>query len=487
MDYSASRLPPGPSKLPIIGSMHHLLVGTLPHITLRNLSKIYGPLMHLKLGEVSTVVVTSREIARELFTTHDLKFASRPNIIAADIAIYGGMDILFAPYGAYWRQIRKICVMEILSAKRVLSFRHVREEEVLDLVKQINSMSSSHSTANLSEMLHSLTNNITSRVAFGMKCKDVGEYLKAMKEGLELASGFNAADLFPSVGLLISSVTGMRRKLERCCRTIDTILEAIIEERREIWASMVKVREGEAVEGNILDVLFNLQAQGGLVGFPFTQTTIKAVIFDIFAAGSGTAASSMTWTMSELIRNPRVMKKLQAEIREALRGKVSVSEEDITNLSYLQLVIKESLRLHPPAPLLVPRECTETCKINGHIIPKKSRVIFNAWAMGRDPRYWDNPEEFKPERFESSSGPIDFVGSSYEYIPFGGGRRICPGVHFGLATMGLTSVQLLYHFDWGLPQGVSELDMSESPGLGARRKFDLCLRATPYGPAYVLN
>uniref|UniRef100_A0A6V7QSU9 Premnaspirodiene oxygenase-like n=1 Tax=Ananas comosus var. bracteatus TaxID=296719 RepID=A0A6V7QSU9_ANACO len=430
--------------------MHHLLVGTLPHITLRNLSKIYGPLMHLKLGEVSTVVVTSREIARELFTTHDLKFASRPNIIAADIAIYGGMDILFAPYGAYWRQIRKICVMEILSAKRVLSFRHVREEEVLDLVKQINLMSSSHSTANLSEMLHSLTNNITSRVAFGMKCKDVGEYLKAMKEGR-----------------LIQSSKLLSRNGEKL-------------------GKYGEGSEGEAVEGNILDVLFNLQAQGGLVGFPFTQTTIKAVIFDIFAAGSGTAASSMTWTMSELIRNPRVMKKLQAEIREALRGKASVSEEDITNLSYLQLVIKESLRLHPPAPLLVPRECTETCKINGHIIPKKSRVIFNAWAMGRTPGTGTTLRSSSRRGSSRARAQSISWGVATSTYHLEGEEDLSRGAFWASyhgANIGATFISLRL----GFAQGVSELDMSESPGLGARRKFDLCLRATPYGPAYVLN
>jgi len=197
----------------------------------------------------------------------------------------------------------------------------------------------------------------------------------------------------------------------------------------------------------------------------------------VFAAGSGTSASAMTWTMSELMRNPRVMKKVQAEVREAVGGRGKVTEGDIKELNYLRLVIKEVLRLHPPAPLLIPRECMEKCEIDGYEIPAKTRVVFNAWAMGRDPVYWDEPEAFRPERFEGSS--VDFKGGNYEFIPFGAGRRICPGIAFGLATMELALANLLYYFDWTLPEGMGELDMTEKFGLGARRKYDLFLCATP--------
>ncbi|XP_010932987.2 premnaspirodiene oxygenase-like [Elaeis guineensis] len=471
------RQPPGPCKLPIIGSMHHL-VGKLTHHALRDLAKTYGPLMHLKLGEVSTVVVTSREAAREMLKIHDINFASRPDILASKIAVYGGLDMLFAPYGDYWRRLRKLCVMEVLSAKRVQSFQFVREEEVSDLIDTIQS--TSPSPVNLSEMLHTLTNNITARVAFGSRCRDAAAYLEAMKEGTLLAGGFNLADLFPSLGF-ISVVTGIKNKLERCHQKIDGILEGIIEERKEVRAALkLKDGNGETMEENILDVLLNFQGRDDELGFSLTATNIKAFIFDVFAAGSGTAASSMTWTMSELMRNPRVMKKAQTEVREALGGKSKFTEKDVGQLSYLKLVIKESLRLHPPAPLLVPRECTKTCEINSYVIPVKTRVIFNAWAMGRDSQYWDDPEEFKPERFEGSS--IDFKGNCYEYMPFGAGRRMCPGINFGLASMELALAQLLCCFDWSLPHGASELDMTESAGLGARRRYDLCLCATPYVP-----
>jgi cytochrome P450 len=205
---------------------------------------------------------------------------------------------------------------------------------------------------------------------------------------------------------------------------------------------------------------------------------------DMFAGGTGTSGSAMEWGMSELMRNPPVMKKMQALIREAFRGKTAVTEGDLqaSNLQYLKLVIKEALRLHPPAPLLVPRdrESIEECELDGYTIPAKSRVIINAWAIGRDPKYWDDAGEFKPERFED--GSRDFTGSSYEFLPFGSGRRMCPGFNYDLASMELAFVGLLYHFDWSLPEGVKDVDMGEAPGLGVRRRTPLMLCATPFVP-----
>ncbi|XP_020255375.1 premnaspirodiene oxygenase-like [Asparagus officinalis] len=457
--------------LPIIGSMHHL-IGSLPHHILRDLAKTYGPLMHLKLGEISTIVVSSKEMTREIMKDHDIKFASRPNILSAKIMLYDRRDLVFAPYGEYWRQLRKLFVVELLSAKRVQSFRSIREEEALGLMRKIGSMSPL--PVNLTELLHSFGNDMTAQIAFGNKCKDVGTYLKAMKEGLELSSGFCLADLFPS-STLIRSVTRLKFKLERCHHKVDRILERIILDHKDKRG--MEFKNAETLEENFLDVLFNLQAHGGL-GIYLTDTNIKAIIFDVFAAGSGTTAAAMTWTMSELIQNPRVLKKAQAEVREVVGCEGKVTEDHIKKLNYLKLVVKETLRLHPSAPLLIPRECSEQCQVHGYDIPAGTRVVFNAWAMGRDPMYWDEPERFRPERFEGSS--VDLKRTDFEFIPFGAGRRICPGILFGLASMELVLANLLFYFEWSLPEGIKELDMTEKFGLGARRKYDLILCATPY-------
>ncbi|CAI0440991.1 unnamed protein product [Linum tenue] len=183
----------------------------------------------------------------------------------------------------------------------------------------------------------------------------------------------------------------------------------------------------------------------------------------------------MECAMSEMIKNPRVMKKAQAEVREAMRGKSIVTEADIQDLPYLNLVIKETFRLHPPAPLLLPRESRANCVVAGYEIPRKTKVIVNAWAIGRDPGMWEDPETFVPERFDGSE--IDFRGMHFELIPFGAGRRICPGIAFGMANIELPLAQLLYYFDWELPQGmtVENFDMDESFAATMGRKNPLYL------------
>ena len=184
--------------------------------------------------------------------------------------------------------------------------------------------------------------------------------------------------------------------------------------------------------------------------------------------------------MSELVRNPRVMKKAQNEVRAVLNGKKEVHEADIQELKYLKLVIKETMRLHPSLPLLLPRECRESCEIDGYVIPLKTKVIVNAWALARDPEYWHDAECFLPERFEDNC--YDFKGSNMEYLPFGAGRRICPGILFGVANVELLLASLLYHFNWKLPDGMNirDLDMKEKFGASVGRKTSLQLIVAPY-------
>lgn len=184
--------------------------------------------------------------------------------------------------------------------------------------------------------------------------------------------------------------------------------------------------------------------------------------------------------MSELVKNPRIMETAQAEVRRVFDEKLYVDEANLHELKYLKSVIKETLRLHAPVPLLLPRECSERCKINGYEIPAKSKVIVNAWAMGRDPKYWIEAEKFYPERFLDSA--VDYKGADFQFIPFGAGRRMCPGLTFGIANIELILANLLFHFDWKMPNEnkPEDLDMTESFGLAVRRKHDLYLIPSMY-------
>ncbi|XVF77105.1 hypothetical protein PTKIN_Ptkin14bG0013600 [Pterospermum kingtungense] len=465
-------LPPGPWKLPVIGNIH-LLSSSLPHQSLRYLAKKYGPLMHLQLGEVSNMVVSSPQTAAEVMRTHDIIFANRPHLLAVDIIMYKGTDIAFSPYGDYWRQLRKICVLEMLSTKRVQSFSPIREEEVSKMIRAISSKAGS--AVNLSKMIYDMTYEIVSRTSFGGKCKEKEKFTILFREIVQLGLGFTVAELFPSVKLL-KFLSGFGPKLERLHRKVDKILESIISEHK---ASREIPSSSDGEPDDLVDVLLSLQENGDLE-FPLTTDNIKAVILDLFIAGSDTSFTTIEWAMSEMLKNPRVMQKAQAEVRQVFNRKGNVDVEGLHELEYLKLVIKETLRLHPPLPLLIPRENSQSCKINGYDIPVKSKVIINAWAIGRNSDCWSEAERFYPERFVNSS--IDHKGANFEFIPFGAGRRMCPVMLYGMANVELPLARVLYHFDWKLAGGrkMEDLDMDEVFGSVVRRKNDLCLVPTPY-------
>uniref|UniRef100_A0A7N2M8Q0 Cytochrome P450 n=2 Tax=Quercus lobata TaxID=97700 RepID=A0A7N2M8Q0_QUELO len=473
-----SKLPPGPWRLPLLGNLHQL-VGSLPHHSLGKLAKKYGPLMHLQLGEVSNIIVSSPEMAKEVMKTHDIIFASRPYLLAAKILSYDTKGIAFSPYGSYWREIRKMCMVELLSVKRVESFRSIREVEVSNLIKMISA--NEGSPINLSEKFFQLAYGITSRAALGKTAKDHEAFISIVNEGTKLASGFCVADMFPSIEVL-QVISSLRHKLEKLHQGIDQILQKVLNEHKD---NNLEAKKGDGkADKDIVDVLLRLQRHGDLE-HPLTDNSIKAVLLDIFSAGSETSSTTLEWAMSEMVKNPQVMEKAQAEVRQVFDGKAYVDETYLHELKFLRSVIKETLRLHPTIPLLLPRECSESCDINGYKIPVKTKVIVNAWAIGRDPRYWTEAEKFYPERFLNSS--IDYKGTDFEYIPFGAGRRMCPGITFAMANIELPLAQLLYHFDWKLPNGLKQedLDMTEEFGLSLRRKNNLHLIPMPYHPLSV--
>lgn len=268
---STLKLPPGPWKLPFIGNVHSLL-GSLPHHKLADLAQKHGSLMHLQLGEVSTIVVSSAEVAEEVLKTHDIVFAQRPLLIAFSILFYDCVDVAFSPYGTYWRQLRKICTVELLSPKRVQSFRSIREEEVSNLIKTISL--TGNSPINLSEKLFLLTLSIISRAAVGKKCRDQEEFIATIQQSLSLSSGFAIAEMYPSIKGL-ERMSGLRPKLEKLHRQIDRIIENIVQEHKsEATASQVN---GGEVEEDLIHVLLKLQEQGNLE-VPLPDAGLKAII-----------------------------------------------------------------------------------------------------------------------------------------------------------------------------------------------------------------
>ncbi|XP_027083628.1 premnaspirodiene oxygenase-like [Coffea arabica] len=471
---AAQKLPPSPWKLPLIGNMHRL-IGSPPQHALRRLAQKHGSLMHLQLGEISSIVISSPRLAEEVMKNHDLAFASRAEILVTKIGRYNCSDVVSSPYGEYWRQMRKICTLELLSAKRVRSFGSVRKDEAFHLISSIKALVGTGEQINLSELVSLYTSSVLCRAAFGKVSKDdQNAFLQLIKESLLLSSAFDFSDLFPSLKIL-HPLLSVKSKMVHVHHMIDMMLDGIIDQHIDDQGRP-KLASGESYQEDLIDVLLRVK-DGDNLQVPITKDNIKAVLIDMFAGGTETSSTTVEWAMAEMIRSPDVMAKAQNEIRKALKGKKAVEETDIQQARYLKLVIKETLRLHPPLPLLVPRECREECELHGYVIPVKTRVMINAWAIGRDPEYWDDADGFKPERFENSAA--DFTGTHFEYLPFGAGRRMCPGISFGLANVELPLALLLYHFDWQLPNDLNsnDLDMTETIGITASRKNNLWLQA----------
>ncbi|CAN1785960.1 Cytochrome P450 71D11 (Fragment) [Linum perenne] len=418
--------PPGPWKLPIIGNLHQL-VSILPHRRLRELAVKYGPeVMHLQLGQLSHIVISSAEAARQVMKTHDLVFASRPSLLGADIVFYAGSDLAFSAYTERYKQLRKICVVEVLGANRVRGFRSIREEEIANLVNNFSRKAAEGAVVDISEEVFWVSTRVTSRAALGKPRERDDGFLKIVGEVSDILGGFRVSDLFPSFKFL-PVVTGFKGKLVRMHKKMDLMLDGIINEHKKKRSS------------------------SGDQQFDLTEDNIKAVTVEVFLAGVETSATAIDWTMAEMIKDERVLQKAQQEVRQIFHGKPTVDEGSIHELKYLDMVIKESLRLHPPLPLLLPRESQERVQINGYEIPANTK------------------------RFLDRS--IDDKGMNFELIPFGSGRRMCPGMLYASAVVKLTLANLLYHFDWKLPDGMKpeNLDMTEAFGVTVRRKCSLRL------------
>ncbi|XP_065874632.1 cytochrome P450 71A1-like [Euphorbia lathyris] len=469
------KLPPSPPKLPIIGNLHQL--GKLPHRYLRSISTKYGPILLVHLGHKRTIVISSAEIAKEIMTKHDIIFSDRDRTTAANIFFHGSVDIGFSPYGEYWRHVRKIGVLQLLSIKRVQSFQSVREEEVSNFVGKVRDACLSGNSINLSEMFAVVSNNIISRCALGRKAvkeDDKNKFGEVTRRMMVQFTEFSFGDKFPFLGWM-DNVTGLIGRLKSTAGGIDAFLDKVIEEHR------INFKSDDDDGDDFVDTLLQIQKNGDPEA-QLHEDNLKAILTDMFVAGTETTSTTMEWLMAELIKDEKVMRKAQEEVRKVIGNKPKVEAADIEQMNYLKCIIKETLRLHPAAPLLVPRETSAGVEVGGYYIPRKTTVIVNAFAIQTDPKLWERPEEFIPERFENN--PVDYTGKDFRLIPFGGGRRVCPGISFGLASIEFVIANLLNWFDWKLLDGQvpQDLDMTERHGLTVPRKNPLHLVPLVYPP-----
>ncbi|WMV48418.1 hypothetical protein MTR67_041803 [Solanum verrucosum] len=343
------------------------------------------------------------------------------------------------------------------------------------MIKKISLHAASSQITNLSNLMISLISTIICRFAFGVRFDDEAHERKGfdylLAETQAMMASFFVSDVFPFLGW-IDKLTGLTDRLEKNIKELDEFYEELIEQHQN-------PNRPKSMEGDIVDLLLQLKKEKS-IPIDLTLEDIKGLLMNVLVAGSDTSAAGIVWTMTALMKNPKAMKKVQEEIRKSIGNKGIVNEDDIQNMPYFKAMIKEAFRLYPPVPLLVPRESMKKSTLEGYEIQAGTIVHVNSWAIARDPEIWGNPEEFIPERFLNSD--IDYKGQNYELIPFGAGRRGCPGMTLGVASMELALSNLLYAFDWELPHGMKkeDIDTNVRPGITMHKKNELCLIPKSY-------
>ncbi|RLM70076.1 indole-2-monooxygenase-like [Panicum miliaceum] len=389
----------------------------------------------------------------------------------------------FAPYGKHWRQVRKLVTAHLLTAKKVHSYHAARQEEVRLVVAKLREAAAVGVGVDIGGAVNAFANDIICRAVCGKFFREEGRnrlFRELNHVTTILVAGFNMEDYFPGFASLLGVFTRFRsNKVSQTHQRWDMLLEEIISdhERRKTFEHRRGAGgdDDEQEESDFIDMMLSVQQKYGI-----TRDHIKAILMDMFEAGTATSSLVLEFAMVELMRNPHLMAKLQAEVRNKTpKGHEMVNEENLSSMVYLRAVVKETLRLHPPAPLLVPHQSMADCDIDGYTIPSGTRVIINAWAISRDPKSWEKPERFMDG---GSSADINFKGKDFEFTPFGAGRRMCPGSNFGLATINIMLANLVYCFDWMLPGGVEkeDIDMAEVFGLTVHRKEKLILVPKPH-------
>ncbi|VAI22202.1 unnamed protein product [Triticum turgidum subsp. durum] len=439
----AAHLPPSPPAVPFLGHLH--LVEKPLHAALCRLGARYGSVFSLRLGARNAVVVSSPACARECFTDHDVAFANRPQFPSQMLVSYGGTSLVSSSYGPHWRNLRRVAAVRLLSAHRVAGMSGVIAAERVELKRSLFELS-------LSVLMETIARTKGTRSEADGDTDmslEAQEFKQVVDEIIPLIGAANVWDYLPVMRWL--DVSGVRSRILATVSRRDAFLHRLIDAERR------RMEEGgdEGEKKSMIAVLLTLQKTEPEL---YTDQMIIALCANMFVAGTETTSSTIEWAMSLLLNHPAALNKAQAEMDASIGTSRMVTADDVPRLSYLQCIISETLRLYPAAPLLLPHESSADCKVGGYDVPSGTMLIVNAYAIHRDPAVWEDPTAFRPERFE------DGMGDGLLLMPFGMGRRRCPGEALALQTVGVVLGTLVQCFDWERVDRV-EVDMTEGVGI----------------------
>ncbi|KAG8369363.1 hypothetical protein BUALT_Bualt14G0003500 [Buddleja alternifolia] len=457
---SSTKMPPGPRGLPIVGYLPFLREDL--HNQFIELAHKYGPIYKFWIGNKLCVVISSPSLIKQVVRDHDTIFSNRDLSVATRIATLDANDIALSPYGPGWRDSRKLFVHQLMNNSSLDASYNLRKDQVMKAIKHVYSKIGTG--VDICELVYEIVVSLMMSMAWGStvqgEARDkIGSgFLPLLASVLEGMGKPNISDYFPILSMF--DIQGVGKEMKSLMQRVECVIGDIIDEGMKTGLNSDHKGDGFT---DFVQMIVGLKEKDPVKISSLTRTQVVGMFINIITSGNDTS-STIIWVMSELLNNPEVMEMARKELNEVVGLNNTVEELHIPKLVYLDAVIKESMRLHPIAPFLIPRTPSKSCTVGGYTIPKNSGIFLNVFSVQRDPIAFDNPLEFKPERFfnnsSSSAGKLDFRGNNFNYLPFGSGRRICAGIPLAERLLRYILASLLHSFDWQLPEG-ENLDMSD--------------------------
>ncbi|XP_074309068.1 cytochrome P450 89A2-like [Silene latifolia] len=469
-----SKLPPGPRTVPIISTILWLRKSTIElESSLRKIRSKFGPIVTIRMASRPFIFVCSQELAHEALVQNGAIFADRPNALpTTKILTSNQHNITSGGYGPTWRILRRNLTSQILHPARAKDFSHGRRWVLHTLLRNLSADSACDgATVKVANHFHHAMFCLLVYMCFGQKLEEseISDIEALQHRYLTSLSRFQILNVWPfATKILLRSrwneLFDLRRRQE------------------QVLIPHIRARKHQATEdvSSYVDSLMTLElSENDNTKRKLTEQEMVTACSEFFNAGTDTTATSLQWIMANIVKYPNIQTAIFEEIKVLIEEKAEVEEDDLPKLPYLKAVVLEGLRRHPPAHFLLPHAVTQETELGGYTVPRNAIVNFTVAEMGRDPDVWEDPMEFRPERFLMGQEELDVTGNrEIKMMPFGAGRRICPGIYLAMLHLEYYVANLVWKFEWKVGDGY-DVDLAEKEEFTTVMKHPLQVCITP--------